>query len=127
VCKCEPTCSGKFKLQFYGVPSGPFLKPSSRSFEVANALLAAPGVGGNTSAYVFASVIAANGTEVDDTICANGATTRTTIKFRRTLRDSPSLSFYANLISGGSLFFEVSDIRKLHDLTTIALLYICPP
>lgn len=111
VCSCEPTCSGKFKLKFMGYTTRTWLKPTSRAFELANAIMSIPGVFTNNSGHVPIPVIAAN-SSADDMICADDSVTKTTITFRRNVGDQPAVSFYANLITGGSLYFETKQTLK---------------
>jgi hypothetical protein len=84
-----------------------WLTPKSRSFEVANAIMTAPGVFGNNTGHTTPPVIAKNNSVVDDYICEPYKITRTVIEFKRNQGDLPALSFYANVINRGSVYFEV--------------------
>ena len=107
VCDCSgSSCDGKFKLRYFGESAGSWLFPHSRAYQLADSLMAVPGVGGNTSARRQAPVVAANGS-ADSPLCAAGAKTKTVIRFRRR-GDLPALSFYASLMSNDSLYFETT-------------------
>jgi hypothetical protein len=106
VCSCESVCSGKFKLKFLGESLNPWLFPTSKAIEIANTIMNSPGIYGNHSSYIFIPVTALNKTE-NDPICASNAITTTQINFKRNPGDLPALSFYANFVSGGSLYFQV--------------------
>jgi hypothetical protein len=108
VCTCSPTCGGKFKFSFQGVSLRTWLLPSSRAYQLADAVLSSPILGAytNNSGHRFVPVVAKNKT-ADDTLCAASATRRTTLTFTRAAGDVPAVSFYANLIGGGSIYFEV--------------------
>jgi hypothetical protein len=49
----------------------------------------------------------ARGGSGSDPICQDYTTTKTKVTFRRNAGDLPAVSFYANLITGGSMYFEV--------------------
>lgn len=105
-CHCEGVCGGKFKLRFMGQSVDPWLTPNSRAYEVANALMSAPSIVQNTSAYSKIAIVAFN-TSVNDHVCKNYSTTKTKISFRRSGADLPAISLYASLVTGGSVYFEV--------------------
>eukprot|EP00601_Ochromonadales_sp_CCMP2298_P000370 CAMPEP_0173180592 /NCGR_PEP_ID=MMETSP1141-20130122/6800_1 /TAXON_ID=483371 /ORGANISM="non described non described, Strain CCMP2298" /LENGTH=1152 /DNA_ID=CAMNT_0014103457 /DNA_START=210 /DNA_END=3668 /DNA_ORIENTATION=- len=106
ICSCFPSCSGKFKLRMFGVPLRVWHKAETvRAFEIADAIMNTPGVWGNNSGHVEAPVIATINT-VDDLVCQPNALTTTTINFRRNHGDLPSISFYAQLMTKGSLHFQ---------------------
>jgi hypothetical protein len=113
VCTCTGTCKGKFKLQYMGVSVNPWFKPTTYGYEIASALMAVPGVLGNSTIYSNPPVVAYSGS-VDDTniqICASGTTTRTKIRVLRTvIPPVPKITFYANLLTSGSLYFETEQI-----------------
>ena len=106
VCTClTSACGGKFKLRFLGSPIKTWLYPTSRAYEVANALMV---TFGNSSLHSIVPVIAYNRT-ANDAVCPTkaGEVRRTRIKFRRNAGDVPAISFYGNLITSGSMYFEV--------------------
>ena len=106
VCTCSPApCGGKFKLRFLGSPTKMWLYPTSRAYEVANALMVTYG---NSSLHSLVPVTAYNRT-VNDVICPTrtGEVRTTKIKFRRNAGDVPAVSFYANLVTSGSMYFQV--------------------
>ena len=109
VCACSSSsiCGGKFKLQFMGRPLNSWLFPTSTAASVVAGLMQVPGVSGNNSAHVFLPVDTFNTSLVEQTLCAKNATTKTQIWFRRNAGDLPMISLYANLISGGSVYFQV--------------------
>jgi hypothetical protein len=109
VCNCagEYQCEGKFKLRFMGSVVKTWLTPKSRSVDVANAIMTAPGVFGNNAGHTTPPVVASNKSAVDDYICEPYKITRTVIEFKRNHGDLPALSFYANVINRGSIYFEV--------------------
>ena len=115
VCKCNEgaICSGKFKLQFLGRPFDSWLYPTSRAYQIADGLMKIPGVYANSSVHSFVSVETYNTSLADKPICAQNATIKTAVSFRRNLGDLPAISFYANLISGGSMYFEVFNFRMV--------------
>lgn len=109
VCKrTSTTLGGKFKLRFLGQATKSWLYPTSRAWEVAKALTVTYG---NTSLHSFQPVTAYNRT-VDDAVCATnvGEQRKTRILFRRSPGDLPQVGFYANLISGASMYFETKQI-----------------
>lgn len=112
VCQCDSECSGRFKLRYKGITTRKWLYPTSRAFEVADSIMAIPGVYSNNSAQTFIPIVAINAT-VDDLICKAASTTVTNIQFRRDAGDLPSLSFYGKRIVGGQIFFRVRRIIVL--------------
>jgi hypothetical protein len=66
-----------------------------------------PGVSGNNKGHVFLPVDSYNSSLRMQPLCARNAVTSTNIWFRRRAGDLPALSLYANLVSGGSLYFLV--------------------
>ena len=105
VCACTSTCTGKFKLRLMGQPTVPWLTPSSTTYDLASALTTVAGRFAHNNLYSFARVTAVNGS-ASGTLCQHNAVTRTIIKFRRSTADAPLISFYANLVVGGSMYFE---------------------
>lgn len=110
VCACTGTCGGKFKLRYKGNSLRSWLYPTSKAFEIADAIMNSPAVFGNHTAFVYTPVTAANNS-ADDPICSPGITKKTFIKFNRNSGDLPALSFYANLVTNGELYFEVKNSR----------------
>ena len=104
---CVPSAStmgGKFKLNFMGQSTKTWLYPTSKAWEVAKALTVHFQ---NTSLHAFAPVIGYN-RSADTPVCGTkvGEVRTTQIKFRRLAGDVPAVSFYANLITGGQMYFE---------------------
>jgi hypothetical protein len=105
-CQCEKYgCSGKFKLRMYGVPIKQWLQPSSTASQLVAAIMTAPNMYRNSEIYAFPTI---NTTSPNQPICRPGVYTETKIQFRRNTGNLPALSFYANLIETGQLFFKVS-------------------
>lgn len=110
VCDCSSSnCEGRFKLQFYGEPVKIWLSDGSYGYEVAKALMSAPGMLTNIASHTTSPVSAYNGTEIAPyrKICVQGQVTKTNIKFSRIAGDIPAVSFYANFVSDSNLYFEV--------------------
>lgn len=112
VCDCLGLrwCEGRFKLRFLGSVVKTWLYPTSQASEVAAAIMTTPGVFSNNEGHVETPVLAKNNTE-QSAICKTNAITRTRIEFKRNHGDLPSLSMYANQITRGSVYFEVSYVR----------------
>lgn len=108
VCDCRDFvfCEGRFKLRFLGTVMRTWMYPTSRAYELADAIMAVPGVFANNSGHVVPPVQATNDS-AESTLCRDNAITRTQINFRRNHGDLPSLSVYANLMIRGSVYFEV--------------------
>ena len=108
-CSCGPSalCGGKFKLQFEGRPLDAWLSPSSSSADLTAQLMRLPGVFGDNKGHVFRPVDSSNSSLRLQPLCKKNATTSTRIWFRRRAGDLPALSLYANLLSGGSIYFLV--------------------
>lgn len=107
VCSCVPyTCSGKFKLQFLGMPVQGWFTPSSTATDVANALMAVPGVF-NSNPINQAKSVVVHSNSANGKICGENTVVSSSIQFRRNRGDLPALSFYANLVTGGSVMFQV--------------------
>lgn len=109
VCNCSSsTCSGKFKLQFYGQPTRYWLTSNSKAYEVSGALMTAPNVPTNIEAHTSTPLFSYlnNGSQYNK-ICSEGDVSYTTIDFSRVAGDLPAISFYANVFSAGSLYFQV--------------------
>jgi hypothetical protein len=104
VCECSPHCVGKFKLRIQGQTVPKFLLPTSTSTEVAAALTEVMGTFANDYTYSYDAVTTSNTTS--HMICNRNTKTTTLFKFRKTTENVATISFYANLISGGSLNFE---------------------
>lgn len=109
VCDCREFefCEGRFKLRFLGTVMRTWMYPTSRAYELADAIMAVPGIFANNSGHVVPPVQATNDS-TESTLCRKHAITRTKINFRRNHGDLPSLSVYANLMIRGSVYFEVS-------------------
>lgn len=107
VCACpNGPCSGKFKLRMFDYPIYQWMKPTSTIYDLLSALSTLPGIYQNSSVLAYPSVVTMNRFE-NQTICSPGQTIKTSIKFRRNYGNLPPISFYANLIRYGSLYFEV--------------------
>lgn len=131
ICQCSRACSGKFKFRYLGQPARTWLTPASRMHEVADALMTVPGVFANNTARFRVPVIANNGTLPGgdlQPICRSGQSTTTFITFQRNAGDLPAISFYANLISGGSLYFQVMTYPFQSVISPIVVVcYHCHP
>lgn len=106
VCSCgSQGCSGKFKLSFMGAAAKSWLNPTSTATDMATSFMSISSVIGSNTAQSFVPVTPlSSGSSV---ICATSATTKTSIKFqRKSLNEVPVASLYANLIQGGSIYFE---------------------
>jgi hypothetical protein len=113
VCDCTTTCKGKFKLQYMGSAVKHWFKPSTRGYEIANELNSVPGVLGNSTKFTTPPIIAYSGTTSDTNvdICTANTLRRTTIRVLRTvIPPVPKITFYANTISGGSVYFETKQV-----------------
>jgi len=99
---------GKFKLRYMGQATKSWLYPTSKAWEVAKALTITYG---NSSLHSFEPVTAYNRT-VNDAICGTnvGESRKTRIMFRRSAGDLPQVSFYANLITSGIMYFETKQV-----------------
>ena len=84
------------------------MKPTSTIYDLLSALSTLPGIYQNSSVLAYPSVVTMNRFE-NQTICSPGQTIKTSIKFRRNYGNLPPISFYANLIRYGSLYFEVTN------------------
>lgn len=112
-CTCiNHGCTGKFKLRFYGSVIKTWLYPTSTLKDLIAAVESATGVFKNNTGQFYATVD--NGTTLENSftyphsvqLCNAGTTTNSTIRFRRNAGHMPALSFYANLISDGSVYFS---------------------
>lgn len=112
VCDCTPHCSGKFKLRMFGIAVPKFFDTTSTDSDVAAQLAIVM----KTNSYD--SVITVKSTQ--STICKLGSTTTTTLTFRKTTANIPTVSFYANLVVGGSLYFRTMQTLQC-DCTAKAL------
>lgn len=116
VCTCSGTCQkGKFKLKYKGVPTQKWLSATSKGFEVGDALMSTLGVGisaNNSKLYRYAPIraykVVSSTNDALQPICADTATTRTIIRFNKDLGEVPALSFYGNMFTGGSIYFETT-------------------
>lgn len=112
VCDClENICSGRFKLRYTGSPINAWFTPTTTLMEFEKALQSIPGM--NTPTYKSIYVSPENKTSIATSnnllnICKNGETVKTIIHIKRNSLELPSLKVYANLFSGGSIYFEVS-------------------
>jgi hypothetical protein len=108
VCDCTGvgSCLGRFKLRFLGTVMKKWLYPGSSSYELATAIMETPGIFARNAGHVTSPVFARNIT-FNDTVCASDVVRRTEIFFKRNQGDLPALSFYANSITHGSIYFEV--------------------
>jgi hypothetical protein len=79
-------------------------------------------VGANNSLYSTVPIIALNDT-VNDMICGTSETRRTKIKFVKSSIDVPAVSFYANKLTGGSIYFQVIEITITMPLKIMDSLY----
>lgn len=109
VCQCDAACSGKFKFSFMGTSLSSWLYPTSTASDLTAAIMKTPNTYTDNSGHAFVPV-SADSDHINEQLCANATTTRTILSFTRSPGDIPAVSFYANLFSGGSLFFEVSNI-----------------
>jgi hypothetical protein len=127
VCDCTNAdgCAGKFKLRFMGTVLKTWLMPTSRPHDLANAIMTTPGIFTKNSAHNVVPVMASNATS--EYLCEKGQVTRTEVTFLRSHGDLPAISFYANLLHLGSIYFEViftldtpliSFLTAPNDLTT---------
>ena len=107
-CSASAICGGKFKLQFLGRPLDAWLTPSSTAADLTSQLMRVPGISGNNKGHVFLPVDSYNSSLRMQPLCAQNAVTSTNIWFRKRAGDLPALSLYANLVSGGSLYFLVT-------------------
>ena len=83
---------------------------NSTGLDISNALMSLNSGNSNNSAQSFIPIIAGANYSSDSTpVCRPYETSRTRIFFKRQAGDIPALSFYQNRMSGGSLYFEVSD------------------
>ena len=108
VCICSPTCVGKFKLRLMGQPTVPWMNPSSTANDLQIALTTVSGQFANNGVYSYARVSSVNGS-FTGMLCPPNAVTKTVIKFRKNVAETPLVSFYANLITGGSMYFETKE------------------
>ena len=107
-CGSSALCGGKFKLQYEGRPLDGWLSPSSTAADLTSQLMRLPGEFGNNKGHVIRPVDAFNSSLRLQPLCAKNATTNTLIWFRRRAGDLPALSLYADLLSGGSIYFLVT-------------------
>eukprot|EP01033_Poteriospumella_lacustris_P009717 gene9717-6954_t len=83
-----------------------WLYPYSTVEDLLYMLQKAPGIPDGASGFDF-DVVSANRSE-SAAICVKSRSTKTEITFRRTAGDVPAMSFYANLIGQGDMFFETT-------------------
>lgn len=107
VCDCGSACSGKFLLQYLGIPTSSWLTPSSTGDDLAAALLYTVGYYYNSTYgndYITALV---NGVSSSLPICSSSAVRTTKISFMRRGGDRTALSLYRMNITDGDMYFKV--------------------
>lgn len=107
VCDCTKGCAGKFKLRFMGSVLKTWLTSSSTGEDLAKAIMAAPGIYTTISGRSTVPVWAGSEGDSSAALCQKGLVTRTEVVFLRNHGDLPALSFYANMMHPGALYFEV--------------------
>lgn len=112
VCTCPSGgCSGKFILRYMGLSTNTVLSPTSTAAQLTTALMSAQGLrhAASNSPYTVSPITAvgSNGNSAD-TLCGAGATKITTIRFTLQRGDVPPVGFYANGLTGGSIYFQTT-------------------
>ena len=112
VCTCPAGgCGGKFILRYMGMSTNQVLSPTSTAAQLASALMTYQGLrsSASNSPYSISPIVAtgANGTDTD-TLCSTSATKITTISFWLQKGDLPPISFYANALTGGTIYFQTT-------------------
>ena len=108
VCTCNAQCRGKFKLRFLGRNVPKWLTPTSTSTDLASALTLIAGTFAKNFLYTYDSVTTIS--TPNKTICASNKVTTTQFKFRKSTANIPTISFYANMITGGSVYFQTTQM-----------------
>eukprot|EP01038_Epipyxis_sp_PR26KG_P007810 gene7810-10608_t len=112
VCSCvDDDCNGKFKLRFMDFVLPGWFKPTTRAQQVADAIMQHPFIASKIPVYTSTPVTALSNGSSTNPVCSNGYDTTTIIYFHRNVGLLPTMSFYANLITGGgTLYFETKQI-----------------
>lgn len=82
--------------------------PSSTSFEVAAALTTVLQTYTSDNSYLYNSVREFN--SMNSAVCSSNTITETLFSLQKTTALITTISFYANLISGGSLYFRTKQV-----------------
>lgn len=110
VCDCSNgSCSGKAKLKYMGVSLNSWLYPTTTMSDLSNSLMNSPQLFGNNKLYTEVPIVS---TSSSATVCAPNSVTRTEIEFKRTSGDLPALTFYANVIKNGNMYFETTQVLR---------------
>jgi len=94
------------------MPVQGWLTPSSQASDVANALMKVPGIFHSNPINQAQSVIV-HSNSGNGQICGDNTVVSTSIQFRRNHGDMPALSFYADLVTGGSVMFQVRTLSRI--------------
>ena len=99
-CSCQGTCAGKVKFMYQGQPVKTWLYPTSTVADLVALLHTIPSLSLSTDVYALSG---SNST----TLCRPNIDTDTHIYFNQKSIELPSLTFYANYITFGSIYFQV--------------------